>query len=241
MLKIAVIIPALNEEKAIGEVLLHIPRNLVTKVVVVDNNSSDGTAEVARSFGATVIHESQIGYGFACLKGIEYVMSSISGAEIIVFLDADYSDYPEQMRCLVQPITQDDYDMVVGSRFLGSRHSGAMPWHQVLGNRLAVAMINWLYSVHYTDLGPFRAIKLDKLLKLHMGEKRYGWTAEMQVKASKRKLRVTEVPVTYRTRIGHSKISGTFKGTICAGFAILSTIIKNRLANDGHSLQYNNR
>ena len=240
MLKIVVIIPALNEEKALVKVLLDIPNNLVARVVVVDNNSSDSTAEVARRFGATVVHESQIGYGSACLKGIEYVMSNIPGTDVVVFLDADYSDSPEQMTCLIQPIANEDYDMVLGSRFIGSSYKGAMPWHQVMGNRLAVALINWLYGVRYTDLGPFRAIKFDKLLQLRMQEKRYGWTTEMQVKAAKEKYRYMEVPVKYRARIGSSKISGTMKGTLCAGYAIISTIIRGRLANGRHRLQYNN-
>jgi len=240
MLKTVVIIPALNEEKAIGKVLLHIPNNLVSKVVVVDNNSSDATAKVARSFGVTVVHESQIGYGAACLRGIEYIMSNIPGTEIVVFLDADYSDFPGQMSRLIKPIENKGYDMVLGSRFLGSIYKGAMPWHQVLGNRFAVALINWLYGVRYTDLGPFRAIKFDKLLQLRMQQKTYGWTAEMQVKAARGKYRCMEVPVNYRARIGSSKISGTMKGTLCAGYAIISTIIRGRLANGRHSLQYNN-
>ncbi len=229
MPEIVVIIPALNEEKAIGKVLRRIPGNLVTRVVVVDNNSTDATAEVAKSLGATVVHESQVGYGAACLKGIEYIMSNMPETEIVVFLDADYADYPEEMPRLIQPIVQQNYDLVIGSRFLGSHSKGAMPWHQVLGNRLAVTLINWIYYVHYTDLGPFRAIKFDKLLKLRMQERKYGWTAEMQVKAARQGLRYSEVPVSYRTRIGVSKISGTLRGTVFAGYSILATVIKNRL------------
>ena len=232
MPEIVIIMPALNEERAIGKVLAHIPNNIASEIVVVDNNSSDATAEVAQNSGATVVHESRKGYGFACLKGIEYVLSRPKKPGVIVFLDADYSDCPEEMTSLVQPIIQQDYDMVIGSRLLGKRQKGAMPWHQVLGNRLATMLINALYGVRYTDLGPFRAIKLDKLLKLDMKEQRYDWTAEMQAKAAKQRLRCFEVPVTYRARIGTSKISGTFKGTVCAGYSILATLLKNRWAYD---------
>jgi glycosyltransferase involved in cell wall biosynthesis len=228
MPEIVVIIPALNEEKAIGSVLSHIPGNIATEVIVVDNNSSDATAEIALNLGATVIRETRQGYGYACLKGIEYIMSRTHKADIVVFLDADYSDYPEEMTELIKPIIEQNYDMVLGSRLLGRHEKGAMPWHQALGNRLSTAFINALYHVNYTDLGPFRAIKLDKLLELHMAEKRYGWTAEMQAKAAKQKLRCLEVPVSYRARIGSSKISGTIRGTLCAGYSILATLIKNR-------------
>ncbi len=228
MTETVVIIPALNEEKPIGKVLAHIPSNTAAEVVVVDNNSSDATTQVARSFGVTVIHESRKGYGFACLKGIEYIMSRDVKADIVVFLDADYSDYPEEMTGLVKPIIEQDYDMVIGSRSLGKCEKGALHWHQSLGNRLAVALINTLYNSQYTDLGPFRAIKFNKLLALGMKEKRYGWTAEMQTKAAKQKLRCLEVPVKYRARIGTSKISGTIKGTLCAGYNILATVLKNR-------------
>jgi glycosyltransferase involved in cell wall biosynthesis len=230
MPEIIVIIPALNEERAIGSVLSHIPGDIAAEVVVVDNNSSDATALVARNLGATVVHEIRQGYGYACLKGIEFVMSRQPKADIVVFLDADYSDCPEEMAALIKPIIEQKYDMVLGSRVLGSHEKGAMPWHQILGNQLSIAFINALYNVRYTDLGPFRAIRFDKLLELHMTEKRYGWTAEMQAKAARRGLRCLEVPVSYRPRIGTSKISGTVKGTLCAGYSILATLIKNRLA-----------
>jgi glycosyltransferase involved in cell wall biosynthesis len=232
MPEIVVIIPALNEEKAIGKVLTHISAKIVSEIVVADNNSSDSTAEIAHSLGATVVHESQKGYGFACLKGMEYILSREKKADIVVFLDADYSDRPEEMRSLIQPIIKQDYDVVIGSRLLGKRDKGAMPWHQVLGNRLAVMLINALYGAHYTDLGPFRAIKWDKLLKLGMKEQTYGWTAEMQAKAARQRLRYLEVPVSYRTRIGTSKIAGTIKGTLHAGYNILATLLKNRWAYD---------
>jgi glycosyltransferase involved in cell wall biosynthesis len=232
MSEIVIIIPALNEEKAIGKVLTHIPGGIASEIVVVDNNSSDTTAEVARNLGATVVLEDRKGYGFACLKGIEYTRARYKENSIIVFLDADYSDCPEEMTKLIRPIIKQDYDMVVGSRFLGRPEKGAMPWHQILGNHLAVKLMNALYGLHYTDLGPFRAIKLDKLLKLNMKERRYGWTAEMQAKAAKQRLRCLEVPVTYRARIGTSKISGTVKGTALAGYGILTTLLKNRWAYD---------
>jgi glycosyltransferase involved in cell wall biosynthesis len=232
MPEIIIIIPALNEERAIGKVLAHIPDKIASEIVVVDNDSSDATADVARNLGATVVHEDRKGYGFACLKGIEYALSRHKKTSIIVFLDADYSDRPEEITSLTQPIIEQDYDMVIGSRFLGKREKDAMPWHQVLGNRLAVILINTLYGVHYTDLGPFRAIKLDKLLNLDMKEQKYGWTAEMQAKAARQKLRHFEVPVTYRARIGTSKISGTVEGTILAGYGILTTLLKNRWAYD---------
>jgi glycosyltransferase involved in cell wall biosynthesis len=228
MTEITVIIPALNEERALGKVLDDIPKNIVSEIVVVDNNSSDATAEVARNFGATVVRETRKGYGFACLRGIEYIQSRAQKPEIVVFLDADYSDCPQEMTSLIQPILQYNYDMVIGSRILGTRQRGAMPWHQLLGNRLATMLMSALYGVHYTDLGPFRAIKFDKLLKLEMKEQRYGWTAEMQVKAARQKIRLFEVPVTYRPRIGTSKISGTVRGTLCAGYSIVSTLFKNR-------------
>ena len=227
MPEIVVIIPALNEEQSIGDVLADIPKNIASEVVVVDNNSCDDTAEMARNAGATVVHEPRQGYGFACLKGIEYVQSRQQKADIVVFLDADYSDYPEEMASLIQPIVQQDYDLVIGSRLLGKLQPGAMSPYQVLGNRLATMLIRLLYKAHYTDLGPFRAIKFDKLLKLGMKEKTYGWTAEMQVKAAKQQLRYCEVPVTYRPRLGTSKISGTAKGALLASCGIMATILKN--------------
>ena len=226
MPEVVVIIPALNEEQSIGNVLADIPEKIVSEVVVVDNNSHDGTAEIARNAGATVVHESRQGYGFACLKGIEYVKSRRRKADIAVFLDADYSDYPEEMVSLIQPVIQHNYDLVIGSRLLGKLERGAMLPYQVFGNRLAVMLIRLLCGARYTDLGPFRAIKFDKLLKLNMEEKTYGWTAEMQVKAAKQRLLYCEVPVNYRPRIGTSKISGTAKGAVLAGCGIITTILK---------------
>jgi glycosyltransferase involved in cell wall biosynthesis len=227
MPEIVVIIPALNEEQSISNVLADIPKDIVSEVVVVDNNSCDATAEMARNAGATVVHEPRRGYGFACLKGIEYVQSRRQKAGIVVFLDADYSDYPEEMISLIQPIVQQDCDMVIGSRLLGKLQPGAMSPYQALGNQLATMLIKLLYKARYTDLGPFRAIKFDKLLKLEMKETTYGWTAEMQVKAAKQQLRYCEVPVAYRPRLGTSKISGTAKGALLASCGIMATILKN--------------
>ena len=230
MSEIVIVMPALNEELAIPKVLDHIPRAAAAEVVVVDNGSSDNTAAVARNGGATVIYESRKGYGYACLKGIEYIMSKDAKTDIVVFLDADYSDYPEQISSLIKPIIEQDYDLVMGSRLLGQRQKGAMPWHQIVGDRIATALINALYGTHYTDLGPFRAIKFNKLLGLRMQEKRFGWTAEMQAKAAKQGLRYLEVPVRYRPRVGNSKISGTIKGTLAATYNIFTAVLKYRCA-----------
>jgi len=227
MPEVVVIIPALDEEQSIGLVLADIPSSVVSEVVVVDNNSSDSTAEIARNVGATVVYEPRQGYGFACLRGIEYVQSRDSKVDIAVFLDADYSDYPEEMVNLIQPIVQQEYDLVIGSRLSGKLHPGAMLPYQECGSRVITKLIRLLYGAYYTDLGPFRAIKFDKLLQLEMKEKTYGWTAEMQVKAAKQRLRYCEVPVSYRPRLGSSKISGTAKGALLAGLSIMATLLKN--------------
>lgn len=228
MSRITVIIPAFNEEKAVGRVLAEIPRDLVGEVVVVNNNSSDETARVAAQAGATVLDEPRQGYGRACLKGIAYAREQSIPPDVVVFLDADYSDYPEEMRRLVTPILEDAVDMVVGSRTLGQRQRGSMTPQQVFGNWLATRLIRWLYGVRYTDLGPFRAIRFDKLLALDMLDTTYGWTVEMQLKAAKQGLSVREVPVRYRRRVGVSKISGTVKGTVLAGWKIITTIFRYR-------------
>jgi glycosyltransferase involved in cell wall biosynthesis len=227
MSEVVVIIPAHDEEQSIGLVLADIPKGIVSEVVVVDNNSRDSTAEIARNAGATVIHEPRLGYGYACLRGIEYVRSKRPTADIAVFLDADYSDYPGEMVDLIQPIVRDDYDMVIGSRLLGKRQPGAMSPYQVFGNRLMTRLIRLFHKARYTDLGPFRAIKFDRLLALEMKEQTYGWTAEMQVKAARQKLRYCEVPAAYRPRLGSSKISGTVKGALLACYCIIATILKN--------------
>lgn len=224
MNKILVIIPAFNEAKSINKVIEEIPKDLVEEVIVVNNNSRDETSRVAKEAGATVLDEPRQGYGYACLKGIEYAKTQ--NPSIIVFLDADYSDYPQEMYQVVAPIINEGYDMVIGSRALGNRQSGSMTPQQIFGNWLATTLIRWFYGVTYTDLGPFRAIKFDKLIEIDMKDKTYGWTVEMQLKAAKLKMKTCEVPVNYRKRIGFSKVSGTVKGTIGAGYKIIMTIFR---------------
>ena len=225
-MNIIVIIPAYNEEDAIGQVIAEIPKEWVREIVVADNRSTDQTAAHAHKAGATVIHEPLPAYGRACLRGMTYVKSLPVPPDIIVFVDGDHSDYPEQLPDLVKPILEEDYDMVIGSRALGQRERGSMTPQQVFGNWLATLLMRWLYDVSYTDLGPFRAIKWDKLLALDMQDTTYGWTVEMQLKAAKQRMKTTEVPVRYRKRIGFSKISGTVKGVILAGYKITTTIFK---------------
>ncbi len=223
---ILVIIPAFNEENSVGNVIREIPADVVAEVVVVNNNSNDLTAVQAAAAGATVLDEPIQGYGRACLRGITYAHNRQQKPDIIVFLDADYSDYPTELPDIVAPILKGDADLVIGSRALGERQQGSMTPQQLFGNWLATRMIHWLYGVRFTDLGPFRAIRFDSLLAINMQDTTYGWTVEMQVKAAKLGLRSVEVPVRYRRRIGHSKISGTLRGTVLAGYKILSTIIK---------------
>lgn len=223
---IKVIIPAYNEQHAIGKVIQDIPRSWVQEVVVVNNNSSDDTVKYAREAGATVLQEPRQGYGFACLQGIDYIRQQTVTPDIIVFMDADHSDHPEELPQVVAPIVEDTADLVIGSRALGQRESGSMTFPQVFGNWLATSLLKWLYGANFTDLGPFRAIRYESLLQLDMQDRTYGWTVEMQLKAVKQGLRCTEVPVSYRQRIGVSKVSGTVKGTIMAGYKIIWTIIK---------------
>lgn len=225
---IDLIIPAHNEENSVGKVLADIPWQLVREVVVTDNASTDGTAEAARNGGATVLNESRRGYGRACLKAMAYIAEKNVKPDIIVFMDADYSDHPEELAAVVRPILEGRADLVIGSRALGVREKGSLTPQQIYGNWLATKLLHWLYQAHYTDLGPFRAIKYDKLVSLDMQDKTYGWTVEMQAKAARKGLRYTEVPVQYRKRIGTSKISGTLKGTLSAGYKILWTIFKYR-------------
>ena len=225
---IIVIIPAYNEENSIGKVIGDIPKGLVEKVIVVNNNSNDATDINAEKAGAIVIHETRPGYGSACLKGIEFVAGMSIKPDIIVFIDADYSDHPEEMPLLIDPIINRNMDMVIGSRALGNKEKGSMTIQQVFGNWLATILMRKMYKVSYTDLGPFRAIKYDKLLEINMQDITYGWTVEMQIKAAKLKMNVCEVPVNYRKRIGFSKISGTLKGTVMAGYKIISTLFKYR-------------
>jgi glycosyltransferase involved in cell wall biosynthesis len=225
---IAVIIPAFNEENSVGKVVREIPAGLVREVIVVNNNSSDRTAVEAAQAGATVLHEPIPGYGRACLCGIAYAQTLTPPPDIVVFLDADYSDFPAEMPLLLAPIREEGLDLVIGSRALGNRQRGSMTPQQLFGNWLATKLLRWLYGVHYTDLGPFRAIRFEKLLALDMQDKTYGWTVEMQLKAAKMGLVSTEVPVSYRRRIGHSKISGTVRGTVLAGYKIITTIFRYR-------------
>ncbi|MTI32051.1 glycosyltransferase family 2 protein [Xanthovirga aplysinae] len=223
---IKVIIPAFNEENSIGKVLDDLPKDLVQEIVVVNNASTDKTALAAKNHGATVIHENRKGYGSACLKGINYIKAQQLKPNIVVFIDADYSDHPEELPQLINPIVKDGVDLVIGSRALGAREKGAMTPQQIFGNWLAARLVRLLYRTHFTDLGPFRAIKYEKLLEIEMKDKDFGWTVEMQLKAAKYHLKCAEIPVTYRRRVGVSKISGTVKGTIMAGYKIIWTIFK---------------
>lgn len=223
---IDVIIPAYNEEKSIHKVISEIPDKLVREIIVCNNNSNDATEQVAKAAGATVVNQPEKGYGAACLKGLEYVHAKSEKPDIIVFVDGDYSDYPEQMPELIQPITEQGVDMVIGSRALGNMERGAMMPQQIFGNWLATTLIRLFYNYEFTDLGPFRSIRYDKLVEIDMQDRDFGWTVEMQVKAAKYKLKSIEVPVKYRKRIGVSKVSGTIKGTILAGHKILWTIFK---------------
>ena len=223
---IKVVIPAFNEERSIAHVINDISKEWVQEVVVVDNASTDKTAEVAKSAGATVLSENTPGYGNACLRGIDYLKEEGRRPDILVFIDGDYSDYPEQLPEVVDPILKDSMDMVIGSRALGDREGGSMTFPQVFGNWLATSLMKIFYNVKYTDLGPFRAIKFKKLLDLDMKDRTYGWTVEMQVKAARHKYKTAEVAVNYKKRIGVSKVSGTVKGTFLAGYKILYTIFK---------------
>jgi len=223
---IKVIIPAFNEENGVGQVIREIPSDLVDEIIVVNNASTDATERIAVGLGATVLREPVPGYGRACLKGIDYVTHCPTQPDIIVFLDADHSDYPEQMRMLVKPIVDGNADLVIGSRSLGRREKGSMTFQQLFGNWLATGLLRLFYDVRFSDLGPFRAIKFAPLLELNMQDKTYGWTVEMQLKAARKKFRCVEVPVDYRKRIGFSKISGTLKGTLMAGYKIIATIFK---------------
>ncbi|MBC6699564.1 glycosyltransferase family 2 protein [Hymenobacter puniceus] len=225
---IDVIIPAFNEEQSIALVLREIPAGLVREVIVVDNNSSDQTGAVARAAGATVLREPRPGYGQACLAGMAHAFARplAEQADIIVFLDGDHSDYPEEMPLLVAPILRGEADMVIGSRALGERESGSMMPQQIFGNWLATTLLRRLYGARFTDLGPFRAIRREALQRIGMADTTYGWTVEMQLKAAKLRLRNTEVPVRYRRRIGTSKVSGTVRGTLGAGYKILWTIFR---------------
>ncbi len=226
MKNVDVIIPVYNEEGSIGLVIGDIPKEIVNEVVVVNNLSTDNSVEVAKRAGATVVDQDKRGYGNACLKGIEYVDAKAVKPYILVFLDGDYSDHPEELPALLKPIIEDDYDLVIGSRTTGNQEKGAMLPQAVFGNFLATSLIRLFYGFTFTDLGPFRVIKYESLKSLEMQDTTFGWTVEMQVKALKKGLKCTEVPVSYRKRIGVSKITGTLTGTVKAGYKIIWTIFK---------------
>ena len=223
-----VVIPAFNEEQSLPLVLGDLPR--VRNVIVVNNDSTDNTASVAAEHGAVVAFEDQRGYGSACLKGLATIRERIEAGEaepqVVVFLDADYSDHPQYLTQLVEPIFAGDADFVLGSRILGEREPGAMPMQSIYGNKLACFLMRWLFGIKYTDLGPFRAIDYQSLCSLGMIDENFGWTIEMQIKAARAKLRTKEIPIPYRCRVGVSKISGTITGSMRAGYKILYTIAK---------------
>ena len=225
---IKVIIPAYNEADSIAAVIEEIPKT-VSEIIVVNNNSTDNTVNNAINAGATVLTEDRKGYGYACLKGMQYIAEQSKPPDIIVFIDGDYSDYPEELTKIVEPILKEDRDFVIGARVKRLREEGSMTPQQIFGNWLATFLMKLFFGATFTDLGPFRAIKYDKLLELQMEDKTYGWTVEMQLKALKKKLSYTEIPVRYKKRIGVSKVSGTVKGSIFAGIKILSWIFKYRI------------
>ncbi len=219
---ITVVIPAFNEQESLPKVLSDIPKGIADEIIVVDNNSTDETASVATRCGAKVVREERAGYGAACLRGI----SEIKHTDILVILDGDYSDYPQQMSQILDPIVKQEADFVLGSRVLGNRQKGALMPQAYWGNKLSVFLIKLFFGFSFTDMGPFRAIRFQSLKELNMRDANFGWNVEMQVKAIKRGLKIREVPVDYRVRIGSSKISGTIRGTILAGTKILFTIFK---------------
>ena len=224
-LTVDVVIPAFNEEDSLPLVLADLPAHAFRRVVVADNNSSDRTAEVARQGGATVVAASRQGYGSACLAGLEYLRRN-EPPDVVAFLDADYSDHPEELVRVIDPILDDRADLVIGSRTLGDAEPGALLPQARMGNLVACILIRLLYRFRYTDLGPFRALRWSSLEEIAMSDPDFGWTAEMQVKALRHSLRVSEVPVSYRRRIGVSKITGTIKGTFMAGYKILWTVFR---------------
>ena len=221
-MKSVVIIPAYNEEQSIAKVIDDIPKGIVSEIIVVNNNSNDNTETIARNAGANVLHEKQKGYGASCLKGLNYLQKNIP--DIVVFLDGDYSDYPEEIIDLIKPIEYEDYDFVLGSRVIGEREKGALPLQSRIGSVIAGELIKLFWKVKYTDLGPFRAIKYNKLLELEMQDTWFGWTVEMQIKAAKKNYKILEIPVRYRKRIGKSKVTGTLRGTVMASLIIMKTI-----------------
>ena len=225
MADIKVIIPAFNEADSIAHVIQELPKS-VSEVIVINNNSTDETVRNAEQAGATVLTELRKGYGYACLSGLEYIASQSKPPHIVVFIDGDYSDYPEELDIVVAPIIEDDVDFVVGARKKSLREEGSMTPQQVFGNWLATFLMRLFFKATFTDLGPFRAIKYEKLKELEMEDKTYGWTVEMQLKVLRKKMTYVEVPVRYKRRIGISKVSGTVKGSIFAGIKILGWIFK---------------
>ena len=220
--KVSVIIPAFNEESSIGLVLNDLPRKTLHEIIVVDNGSTDNTAEVALESGARVVQEKRKGYGSACLRGI----AELNQPDIVVFLDGDYSDFPEDIDQLIQPILSGEKDFVLGSRMILPESRAALLPQARYGNRLAVFLMRIFFGHRYTDLGPFRAIRYDSLINIGMQDINFGWTVEMQIKAVRNGLRICEIPVRYRHRVGVSKITGTFSGTLKAGTKIIYTIFK---------------
>ncbi|HEX2642736.1 MAG TPA: glycosyltransferase family 2 protein [Thermoanaerobaculia bacterium] len=223
--RIDVVIPALNEEASLPRVLADLPRPPVRRIVVADNGSTDGTVRVAREGGAVVVPAPRRGYGSACLAGLDHLRHH-DPPDLVVFVDADYSDHPEELPRLIAPILSGAADVVIGSRVLGEREPGALLPQARAGNLVACWLIRLLYGHRYTDLGPFRAIRWDALERIGMSDPNFGWTAEMQVKALRHNLRVAEVPVSYRRRVGVSKITGTVTGTLRAGYKILWTVLR---------------
>jgi len=224
-MQVDVIIPAFNEQNSIGSVINDIPKDLVRDIIVVDNNSSDETSINAKNAGATVLKQPLQGYGNACLKGIEHITNKEQQPDVVVFLDADYSDFPQEMSLLLNKIWK-GADMVIGNRVKEKREKGSMTVPQIFGNWLACNLMKIIYGYRYQDLGPFRAVKFNKLQEIGMVDKTYGWTVEMQLKVIKRKLTYVEIPVHYKSRIGVSKVSGTIEGSVMAGIKILTWIFK---------------
>ncbi len=235
-MRVGLVIPAFNEEEALPLVLAELPREGLDRIVVVDNGSTDGTAAAARAAGVEVVHEPRRGYGQACLAGIAALgresatgKAPLGDDDVIAFLDADHSDYPEDFPLVVEPILRGRAEMVIGSRVLGGADMRALLPQAWFGNRLACFLMRVLFGARYTDLGPFRALRVDALRALEMADTNFGWTVEMQLKARTHRLTVEEVPVRYRKRIGRSKITGTLTGTLRAGWKILGWILYWRI------------